>query len=398
MPENQTESWIDLSRINEMKPIDGPSAVQAPVAAHPAAPAAEPAKAAPRTVAAEADKPNPLDKKEDGAAAPLDTPAAEAPKTDPAPSDQDFEAIDLTPEEVDSISSDVFGMPTAEVFERLQKLEQLEKEGAFKSEKHKKLYDFVNSYPGDDFSQGVARYARLQSSDFASMDAKSVLFEKFIQENPDLSERDAQEVFEHKFKKDYAAIDDPDHEDHRVTKITLDKEKTSAIRSLNEMREKFKAEEPAADNNQAEQFAAQRQEYLDGLEESFSSFTDPSVEFSIDGVPGSEFTFKFDNMQEVKQSMESIDSIISSLGWSDGKSVDYAKMAHDIAFIKNIEAYSEEIFKHGRSVEREAMLKEMNNSGTGAPKGQEQGSRPTPKTWEEAIAIGLENSPQLNRK
>lgn len=293
-------------------------------------------------------------------------------------------------EELEDVSNGLFGMSISEVEQKLQRLEELEKQGStFKSEKHKKAYEFISQYNGDDFQEGIVRYARLSNADLSKMDAKTILKEHFIQSTPELSATDAAELFEAQYQEKYAAgLEDPDRE--KITKILLEKDKATAIKALNEMKESFKSQD-ADVNAEADKANQKYEEYLSQLEKEVTPFEEYT--FSIPEVEGSDFSFKIEDFNEVKESLKSEAALYESLGWFDGQKLDLRQMASDVAFLRNKEAFAEELFKHGRTFEREAMMKEINNT-KGAAKTQETGTGGAPQTFQEALKAGIQRMPE----
>lgn len=309
-------------------------------------------------------------------------------------SEPEFEVEELDAEALDDISTQVYGLTTQEVQERLQRLEELEKSGPFfKSEKQKAAYKFLSEYGGDDFEGGLVRYARLNKID-ASADAKSVLKEKFIQSNPDLSIQDAETLFEDEFAHSYQGYDDPDNERSAILKVKLERDKAVALRELNEIKEKFKpADEP--ENSQADMATEMAQKYLERLDKEVEPISE--LTFSVPGLEGSEFNFKVDSF-DVKDALKSEENLYRSIGWLDeSNNLDLKMMASDIMILRNLDAITEQIVKHGMTLGKEAMAKEINNAKQPGAKGQEGEFTPQAKTFAERVAIGIRQAPHLNR-
>lgn len=300
--------------------------------------------------------------------------------------EQGGDEIDLTEEQAHDIAAQVLGEPVEAIQKKLARLEELEKqtqEPKFPTEKHKKLYEFVSKYSGNDFESGVVQFARLASLDVEKLDAKDAMKELFIQENPKLSREKAEKLFEHDFEDQFGKIED---EDIAQTKIGLQGDKAKEkLMTLQKETHTAKAD------TDTKQYEEQRNNFLKSVEESINDFD--QLELAIENDPGSKYNFEIENREDIREAMSDIATHFKKMEWVDDKgNYNFDKMKTDYAFLYNKEKMLESYFKHGKDVMKEEMLAEIGKKTT-TKKSPDHPGNGSPKTAEDAFAEAVMNAP-----
>ncbi len=305
---------------------------------------------------------------------------------------------ELSIEEAHDIASQVFGLPVEEIQEKLARLEELESkagEPKFKSDRHEKLFNYVNKYGGDDFESGVVRFARIASLDVEKLEPKDAMKEAFIQENPKLSREKAEKLFEHDFTKAYGDLD----EEIAQTKMEIEgdkaKEKLNSLKQETLTEKKPESEAPKYDE-------AARTNYLDGVNKSLDDFD--NMEIAFDSDPNSKFNFEIENKDQIRNLMSdlTLDNIVDTLGWIEldktGKTpiFNYDKIKMDLALLFNKEKMITDYGQHLKNVGKEVIEGEIANR-TVKSKPQQTSFSKNSRTADDALSNAILNMPVTKR-
>jgi hypothetical protein len=271
---------------------------------------------------------------------------------------------ELSDEEAHEIASQVFGQSVEEIQEKLDRLEELEskaQEPKFKSDRHEKLFNFVNKYSGDDFESGIVRFARIASLDVEKLAPKEAMKEAFILDNHKLSRDKAEKLFEHDFNKEFGELDEEIAETKMQLKGDEAKEKLNSLKQ-----ETLTEKKPESDAPKYDETA--RNNYLQGVEKSLDDFD--NIDLAIDSDPNSEFNFEIENKDQIRELMTdfSLPTLADKLKWVDVdaktgkvKAFNHDKMKLDLAFLLNKEKLLTDYYNHGKNAGKEVLEGEIAN-------------------------------------
>lgn len=303
-------------------------------------------------------------------------------------SEEDGEDEYLSDDQVEDVIGQRFqGLSSEEIESRLLELHELKtksQEPQFKSEKHKKAFEFINKYSGEDFGEGLAKFARISTLDISGLDERAAMKELFIQENPDLSKDDAIALFEHEYAERYDNISD-----ETIAKIKLGKDGKAAKEKLAQLQNETRAVETEASvNDQVEQ----RNSFLDAVKQSTQDFNSITIS---DGE--NDLNFDFDQTA-VQESLSTLEVLYDKMGWIDSKGkYDFEKMKLDYAFLLNKDAILQTYGEQQRELGKEELLRERRNS---KPKGKQPESnvKGKVKTEQDAFEEAIMNRPDLRKR
>lgn len=312
-------------------------------------------------------------------------------------SDEDGQEIELSEDQVEDIISERFGgLNASEIEQRLAELDALKNAPPapkFPSESHKKLYEFVSKYSGNDFENGIVRFARLSSLDVEKLTPKDAQKELFILEHKNLSREKAEKLFEHEFNQEFEAIDD---DDIRETKLELKGDQ--AKEKLLQMQQETK---PTQTESEVNTHVEARNKFLDGVKQSFEDFD--LITIAMDDDPNSEFNFEIENKDLIMESMADVNTHFQNAGWvqKDDKGnlvYNFDKMKADYAFIYNKEKILESYYSHGKEAGKDEILAEIENRTPKGKKPTKNSQKGGPKTAEEAMNEAIMNLPDESRR
>lgn len=248
-----------------------------------------------------------------------------------------------------------------DLIQKLQKLAKYEKgeiefTPKFKSDAQKKAYEVItNAQEGHEFKE-AARVINFLAQDFNSMEPKEVLKQAFIEDHKeDYTAEEASKLFERRFSKQYsldAENDDPD--DVEVSKLELKKDAKDALKKLTDIQNQLKApkveqvQDQSAEKAEAEE---KQRNYVAQVDEAFKDQSGEDLEIAVSDKSDENFTFKFDNMAQVKEYALDANKFFSR--YVDNKGVvAWDKYKTEMGVLANLEAYTKALINHGRTLGR----------------------------------------------
>lgn len=188
--------------------------------------------------------------------------------------------------------------------EELEAEKKAVKEPKYKSDKHKKLMEWMDGsgYDVDKIGEGLETAATLINLDVAKMDGRRALEEAFILDNTDITREEAKKLFAKEFKQ--YTIKKEDFEDDKefaeaqeLADIQRKKDEAKARKTLSSEQEKLKFVEKPKEEKKEEKFEVPKETidgytsqidkiFDDGKGNKFDRFIfedekDPTIKFSI---------------------------------------------------------------------------------------------------------------------
>ena len=116
----------------------------------------------------------------------------------------------------------------ADIEKEFDEFKEKSKEPQFKTEKHKKAYEFISQFDIDQIQEGGSAYSRLIGMNPEKMDDKDALREQFILENKDLSREEASVLFDDEFNQQFVVTRKKDDEGEEEDEESFGKRKKLA--------------------------------------------------------------------------------------------------------------------------------------------------------------------------
>lgn len=128
--------------------------------------------------------------------------------------------------------------------------EEKKKEPVYKSDKEKKIAEFLKPYDLDRLSEGLENASTLVGMDIEKIDERRALEEAYILKNIDLTREEAKQLYNREYKRKYDVKEDSFEEkadfEEEKTLVAIQKKKdvAEARRFLNSKKEELKFKEP----------------------------------------------------------------------------------------------------------------------------------------------------------
>lgn len=202
---------------------------------------------------------------------------------------------------------DEFVKEYEEVLQENEELQNRPTEPQFKTDKQKKLYEFINEHDFNEIQDGLISFAKLSQLDIANLDEKTALQELFVLNNPDTPREDAIQLFEYEYgdRYEYKMPEDEDEVvDEKKKHILGIKKKTDAAKarkSLLEAQNKWKSTEKEEakqeeDPRDYEAISEAQDKHISDLKRDIKPFD--TITFSVDENKDNDFHFKLSDKQK----------------------------------------------------------------------------------------------------
>lgn len=249
--------------------------------------------------------------------------------------------------------------------------EQLKnKQLEFPSERAKKLYEFAVKNDGNELAS-AGQYLRVQSLDLAKLSPKEKQFEGFVLGRPDLTREEAKEIFELRYAREFADIEnDVEKKDqHKVQTM-------EAERKILAMQEEF-TKVPERTASAPEQISAQEIEKITtGIDQSLSDFGGVVMQFGNNPEEQVKIPQSAEEVSAFRETLINPNKFLERIMDSSMVNGKFSNEAYrDQMFrLMNIDRIITEARSNGVTVGQLAIVKDRKNavlpkgtSGTGAP-------------------------------
>jgi hypothetical protein len=314
-------------------------------------------------------------------------PNPEIPKTDTPPQPEEEEFVLETDEDFDHFLSEASEGKInsfAELDQKLNRLAEIEANPSIllKDDRQKKIFDYLNKYPGEDFGLGLQSFVKLQQMDINSLDPKAAIKELYIMNftRQGLSKEDAEKAFDAEFEEKYETKGE-------TGQIFLKRDSILAKSELQKMKDE--ALLPTVDSQPEEN--NDRKAYLSEVERSFNNdngqFKELQISFS-DNVE-EDLTVPVENLEDVQHAMANYGEFFEQRYINPDKTWNTEQLKLDLAFLLNQEAILQKSFDHGVSVGEERKIRERTNTPDPKNPASNANQNGAPKSMQQAILDGM---------
>jgi len=288
-------------------------------------------------------------------------------------------------EELNHITSQLYGASVEEIAEKLALLEQLESqqpsnELVFENDFQKSVYEYATKVP-DITAEGASQLlAKAYFLNPEVADTRELLALNYRIANPELTEDEANIIFEDEFEAKYPDLDDLT--DLQRTRLNVEIRK--AKESINNFKQSnFAKTAPRVDNVEAEREKAEQMRIATDWINSVNTVATKldALSFELDG--GETLNFQIPDKRALVQRGETIEGFLAK--YQTDKGIDANRFIQDVAKLENINSIIKEAFNQGRQQGVIEKTKEIVGVKPNIPTTPQAPTAPAPKTNAETL-------------